>query len=384
MRFSFLHTSTPNSTHGEDHPTRRIGDDDPPIALRIILNLIELEAKRPILLINASEELKTSLHSSVKQDLGANVPFVLKRGPEVVRKEGVSQLFREAINLQFVEKDNIYEGVVSMISATDPLDKSAPVDIILTSKEESQWLRVNPSWAPRTHRYLVGTEEKRINVGERIRITRKADRSEVLELTRRDPFKTKEELDSERGQDQIPVGGVYKTESHTHHRTLAELCASNTQLDQSTCGDKFATLDSDILKTLVKPSPTEVVCGVVLVEDAQEMDVDCLAALVRLAQSPMSPSVVLSVTCVDLSEATDLSCLDLFDAIPTDIVDASTVLERIPKPKDSEKAGLLAVLQMRVQKASALIVQRVVGETKPMKLDDFLEKKHSWKDKGRV
>lgn len=291
-----------------------VGQDAAREAAGIIVDMIKIKkfAGKAVLLVGAPGTGKTALALAMAHELGNKVPFCPMVGSEVysseVKKtEILMENFRKAIGLRVKETKEVYEGEVTEVT---PLETENPfgsigktishVIIGLKTAKGSKQLKLDPS-------IYESIQKEKVDVGDVIYI--EANTGAVKRLGRSDAFATEFDLEAEEYVP-VPKGDVHKKKEVVQDVTLHDLDAANARPQggsdvlsmmsqllkpkKTEITEKLRDEINKIVNKYIDQGIAELVPGVLFIDEAHMLDLECFTFLHRALESSVSPIVVLA------------------------------------------------------------------------------------------
>ncbi|KKA29367.1 hypothetical protein TD95_004657, partial [Thielaviopsis punctulata] len=283
-------------------------------ACGIVVDLIKSHkmAGRGVLLAGGPGTGKTALALAISQELGTKIPFCPIVGSEIysaeVKKtEVLMENFRRAIGLKVRETKEVYEGEVTELTpeeAENPLGgygKTISTLLIgLKSAKGQKKLRLDPS-------IYEAIQKERVTVGDVIYI--EANTGACKRVGRSDAYATEFDLEAEEYVP-IPKGEVHKKKEIVQDVTLHDLDVANARPQggqdiMSMMGqlmkpkmteitDKLRAEINKVVSKYIDQGVAELVPGVLFIDEAHMLDIECFTYLNRALESPIAPIVVLA------------------------------------------------------------------------------------------
>ncbi|GKT86870.1 TBP-interacting protein [Colletotrichum tofieldiae] len=317
-------------------------------AAGVVVDLIRAHkmAGRGVLLAGGPGTGKTALALAISQELGTKIPFCPIVGSEIysteVKKtEMLMENFRRAIGLKVRETKEVYEG-----EAENPLGgygKTISTLLIgLKSAKGQKKLRLDPS-------IYEAIQKERVSVGDVIYI--EANTGACKRVGRSDAYATEFDLEAEEYVP-IPKGEVHKKKEIVQDVTLHDLDVANSRPQggqdiMSMMGqlmkpkmteitDKLRGEINKVVSKYIDQGVAELVPGVLFIDEAHMLDVECFTYLNRALESPISPIVVLAS---NRGMATIRGTDDIVAAhgIPTDFLARLLIIPTTPYQSDEIK-----------------------------------------------
>ncbi|UQC74387.1 uncharacterized protein CLUP02_01037 [Colletotrichum lupini] len=283
-------------------------------AAGVVVDLIKAHkmAGRGVLLAGGPGTGKTALALAVSQELGTKIPFCPIVGSEIysteVKKtEMLMENFRRAIGLKVRETKEVYEGEVTELTpeeAENPLGgygKTISTLLIgLKSAKGQKKLRLDPS-------IYEAIQKERVSVGDVVYI--EANTGACKRVGRSDAYATEFDLEAEEYVP-IPKGEVHKKKEIVQDVTLHDLDVANARPQggqdiMSMMGqlmkpkmteitDKLRGEINKVVSKYIDQGVAELVPGVLFIDEAHMLDVECFTYLNRALESPIAPIVILA------------------------------------------------------------------------------------------
>ncbi|KAL2265202.1 hypothetical protein VTJ83DRAFT_6302 [Remersonia thermophila] len=283
-------------------------------ACGVVVDLIKSHkmAGRAVLLAGGPGTGKTALALAISQELGTKIPFCPITGSEIysteVKKtEVLMENFRRAIGLRVRETKDVYEGEVTELTpeeAENPLGgygKTISTLLIgLKSARGQKKLRLDPS-------IYEAIQKERVQVGDVIYI--ETNTGACKRVGRSDAYATEFDLEAEEYVP-IPKGEVHKKKEIVQDVSLHDLDVANARPQggqdiMSMMGqlmkpkmteitDKLRAEINKVVSKYINQGVAELVPGVLFIDEAHMLDVECFTYLNKALESPISPIVVLA------------------------------------------------------------------------------------------
>ncbi|KAL2105671.1 hypothetical protein VUR80DRAFT_7943 [Thermomyces stellatus] len=291
-----------------------VGQEGAREACGVVVDLIRAHkmAGRGVLLAGGPGTGKTALALAVSQELGTKIPFCPIVGSEIysaeVKKtEVLMENFRRAIGLKVRETKEVYEGEVTELTpeeAENPLGsygKTISTLIIgLKSAKGQKKLKLDPS-------IYEAIQKERVTVGDVIYI--EANTGACKRVGRSDAYATEFDIEAEEYVP-IPKGEVHKKKEIVQDVTLHDLDVANARPQggqdiMSMMGqlmkpkmteitDKLRTEINKVVSKYIDQGVAELVPGVLFIDEAHMLDMECFTYLNRALESPIVPIVILA------------------------------------------------------------------------------------------
>lgn len=291
-----------------------IGQTNAREACGVVVDLIKAHkmAGRGVLLAGGPGTGKTALALAISQELGTKIPFCPIVGSEVysaeVKKtEVLMENFRRSIGLKVRETKEVYEGEVTELTpeeAENPLGgygKTISTLLIgLKSAKGQKKLRLDPS-------IYEAIQKEKVTVGDVIYI--EANTGACKRVGRSDAYATEFDLEAEEYVP-IPKGEVHKKKEVVQDVTLHDLDVANARPQggqdiismmgqmlkpkMTEITDKLRAEINKVVSKYIDQGVAELVPGVLFIDEAHMLDIECFTYLNRALESPIAPIVVLA------------------------------------------------------------------------------------------
>lgn len=267
-------------------------------------------AGRAVLIAGQPGTGKTAIALGISQELGTKVPFRPIVGSEIysaeVKKtEVLMENLRRAIGLRVKEIKEVYEGEVVEVlphevenALTSQGKTIASVSLTLRSAKGSRTIKMDPS-------VYEGLLKAKIRVGDVIYI--EANSGTVKRLGRSDNYKQEFDLEADEFVP-VPKGEVHKKREIIQEVTLHDLDMANARPQggqdvmslvgqmmkprKTEVTDKLRREINKIVNQYLEQGTAELVPGVLFIDEAHILDLECFTFLNRAIESPLSPIVV--------------------------------------------------------------------------------------------
>ena len=268
-------------------------------------------AGRAMLLAGEPGTGKTAIALALSQELGAKVPFCPIVGSEVFsaeikKTEVLMENFRRAIGLRVKEIKEVYEGEVieltpHEVEGTAPGGRSlSHLTLGLRTAKGSKQLRLDPS-------IFAGLQKARVFVGDVVYI--ESNSGAVKRLGRSDAYRQEFDLEAEEYVP-LPKGDVQKKRECLQDVSLHDLDMANARPQagndvlalmsqvmrprKTEVTDKLRAEINKVVNRYIEQGTAELVPGVLFIDEAHMLDLECFTYLNRAIESALSPIVVLA------------------------------------------------------------------------------------------
>lgn len=340
-------------------------------------------AGRAVLLAGEPGTGKTAIALALSQELGAKVPFCPIVGSEVYsaeikKTEVLMENFRRSIGLRVKEIKEVYEGEVTELT---PHEVDSPMSqhgrtishiiVGLKTAKGTKQLRLDPS-------IFEALQKSRVAVGDVIYI--ESNSGAVKRLGRSDIYRQEFDLEAE---DYVPLpkGDVQKKREVIQDVTLHDLDVANARPQagndvvamvgqmmknrKTEITDKLRREVNKVVNKYIEQGTAELVPGVLFIDEAHMLDLECFTYLNKAIESSLAPIVILATnrtSCV--VRGTD----DLVSphGIPRDVLDRLLIVRTVPYSEDEIKTivGIRARIEgLQVPEASLSALAKIGTST---------------------
>lgn len=270
-------------------------------------------AGRCILLAGPSGSGKSALAVGISREINKKMPFVYLSGAEVysneVKKtEVILESFRKSIHLKIKEEKLVYEGeVVDMVveekDCVYSLNKAKQVNAIIMTLRTIKGTRTL-RLSPKIHEQIA---REKIKIGDVIYI--ETNTGHVKRLGRCNAYAKEYDIEFDEYVS-LPKGDVYKKKEVIQQMSLHDIDLANAN---PTMGEDLAT----VLNSYLRPRKTEIteklrveinktinkylemglaeiIPGVLYIDEAHMLDIECFSYLNRAIESPLAPIVIMA------------------------------------------------------------------------------------------
>jgi RuvB-like protein 1 (pontin 52) len=344
-----------------------VGQNEAREAAGLIVDMIRSQkmAGRGILIAGAPSTGKTAISLAIAQELGPKVPFCPMIGSEVysqeVKKtEVLAENFRRAIGLRIKENKEVFEGEVvelTPVETDNPLGgygKSISHVIIgLKTLKGVKQLKLDAT-------IYEGLQKERVEVGDVIYI--EANSGSVKRVGRSDTFSTKFDLEADHYVP-IPKGEVHKRKNIVQDVTLHDLDQANAnpkgggsdvfsvvgsmlRQKKTEITEKLRSEINKVVNKYIKQNVAELIPGVLFIDEAHMLDIECFTYLNRALESTIAPIVILATNRgISKIRGTDVTSPH---GIPLDLLDRLLIIRT--KPYRFEEMVLIIKKRAEIEK----------------------------------
>ncbi|KAI5172087.1 RuvB-like protein 1 [Nematocida sp. LUAm3] len=265
---------------------------------------------KSLLLTGESGSGKSALAVAVSKELGSKIPFVKIAASEVysaqvIKTELLHQAMRRSTCVRIREIKNVYEGEIwelNIEEKEDPLNnyrKSvSKVNVSLRGGKGTQRLVLSPALA----KEIV---KQRISVGDIVYIE---EETEIIKkLGRSERFSSEFDLESTK-YSPLPKGDIFTKKEILQEMNLHEIDLANAKSkDENSFFLLKATLSGNVeiperiretvnekVDDLLRTGSAEVFPGVLFIDEAHLLDLECFAFLSQIMESSTSPILILA------------------------------------------------------------------------------------------
>ena len=272
-------------------------------------------AGRAVLLAGPPGTGKTALALAISNEIGSKVPFCPMVASEVysaeVKKtEVLMENFRRSIGLRVKEMKEVYEGEVIELTPHE-VDNAlsgtgrtvSHLSVSLKSAKGVRQLKLDPA-------IFDSFKKARVSIGDVVYI--EAGSGIVKRLGRSEFFKSEFDLEAEEYVP-LPKGEVLKKKEIVQDVTLHDLDMANARPQAGgSSGDLAALLNNlqrprrtevteklrneinTVVNRYIESGTAELVPGVLFIDEAHMLDLECWAFLNRAVESSIAPVVILA------------------------------------------------------------------------------------------
>lgn len=345
-----------------------VGQVDAREAAGLIVDMVKSKkmAGRAVLFAGQPGTGKTAIALAISQELGVKVPFCPMVGSEVysaeVKKtEILMENIRRSIGLRVKEIKEVYEGEVVDITAhevetpfaADSQAKSiSHVSITLRAVKGSKTIKLDPS-------IYEGIVKAKITVGDVVYI--ESNSGSIKRLGRSDAYKQEFDLEADEFVP-VPKGEVHKKREVLQDVTMHDLDMANARPQGgsdvlSLVGQMMKPRKTEVTEKLrreinklvnkyIEQGTAELVPGVLFIDEAHMLDIDCFAFLNRALESPLAPIVVFAT---NRGNCLVRGTQDVFapHGIPRELLDRLLIIRTTPYSQ--EEASQIISIRARAE-----------------------------------
>lgn len=294
-----------------------VGQEQAREACGIIVEMIQSKkmAGRTILITGPPATGKTALAYAISKELGQKVPFCPMVGNEIdsneVKKtEILMENFRRSIHLKIKDFKEIFEGEITDLQIVETENfygnfekKVAHLLITLKSTLDSKQLKLDST-------IYESILKQNIEVGDVVLI--EVDSGSIKRLGRLEQSEKQFDLESDTFVP-LPSGKIHKKKEMIQYVSLHELDLMNSQPNEmknhasllNLIGNFFHHKKTEIteklrrevnksVNSLIETGKAELIPGVLFIDEAHMLDLECFTFLNRALESNLSPVVILA------------------------------------------------------------------------------------------
>lgn len=320
-------------------------------------------AGRAVLLAGPPGTGKTALALALSHDIGSKVPFCPMVASEVysaeVKKtEVLMENFRRAIGLRVKEVKEVYEGEIVELNpheVDNALSGSGRVvshlSVGLKSAKGIRQLKLDPA-------IFDSFKKARVAIGDVVYI--EAGSGIVKRLGRSESFKAEYDLEAEEYVP-LPKGEVLKKKEIVQDVTLHDLDMANArpQAGSGNANDlvnllgnlqrprrteiteKLRSEINSVVNRYIESGTAELVPGVLFIDEAHMLDLECWAFLNRAVESSIAPVVILA-TNRGKCRVRGAEDIESSHGIPQDMLDRLLIIRTDPYKRE-EMQSIIAL-----------------------------------------
>lgn len=340
-------------------------------------------AGRAVLLAGEPGTGKTAIALALSQELGAKVPFCPIVGSEVYsaeikKTEVLMENFRRSIGLRVKEIKEVYEGEVTELTpheVDNPMSQHgrtiSHIIVGLKTAKGTKQLKLDPS-------IFEALQKSRVAVGDVIYI--ESNSGAVKRLGRSDSYRQEFDLEAE---DYVPLpkGDVQKKREVIQDVTLHDLDAANARPQagndviamvgqmmknrKTEITDKLRREVNKVVNRYIEQGTAELVPGVLFIDEAHMLDLECFTYLNKAIESSLAPIVILATNRTScIVRGTD----DLVSphGIPRDVLDRLLIIKTVAYSEDEIKTivGIRARIEgLQVPEPSLAVLAKIGATT---------------------
>lgn len=326
-----------------------VGQGEAREAAGLVVEMIRSKrlAGKAVLLAGPPGTGKTAIALGIARELGSRIPFCAMSGAEtysqeVKKTEVLMENLRRAIGLRIREIKEVYEGEVLelMVEETENPHGGygktvSAVMITLKTLKGTKSLKL----APQIHE---GLQKQKVRVGDVIYI--EAQSGLVKRLGRYDGYASEADIETEEYVP-LPKGEVFKSREIVQDLTLHDLDLANSKpqggsdvvsiLSQymtprkTEITERLRSAVDEIANKYISNGLAELTPGVVFIDEAHMLDMECFTFLMRTMESPHAPALILA-TNRGLAKVTGAEDMISPHGIPLDFLDRLLIIKTMP------------------------------------------------------
>eukprot|EP01130_Rhizamoeba_saxonica_P008980 TRINITY_DN363_c0_g1_i1.p1 TRINITY_DN363_c0_g1~~TRINITY_DN363_c0_g1_i1.p1 ORF type:complete len:455 (+),score=118.19 TRINITY_DN363_c0_g1_i1:207-1571(+) len=317
-------------------------------AASIVVEMIRTRkmAGRAVLFAGAPGTGKTALAMAISRELGKKVPFCPMIGSEVYSQEVkkteiLAENFRRAIGLRIKETKEVYEGEVVELTPEETENpyggygKSISHLILgLKTTKGVTNLRLDPT-------FYENIQKENVQVGDVIYI--EVNSGSVKRVGRSYQYIGESDLEADEYVP-LPKGDAHKKKNVTQDVTLHDLDQANARPKgghnllsamggimkpkRTEVTEKLRSEINKIVNKYINQGVATLVPGVLFIDEAHMLDIECFTYLNRALESPIAPIVILA-TNRGMSEIRGTDIVSPH-GIPLDLLDRLLIIRTQP------------------------------------------------------
>lgn len=323
-----------------------IGQTDAREAAGLVVDLIRQKklAGRAVLLAGPSSTGKTAISLAIARELGDSVPFshlVASEvySSEVKKTEVLMEHFRRAIGLRIKEVKEVFEGEVTDIAVTESQGTEGKVvsrvNLTLQTRKDKRELKLDGL----VYQQL---EAQHVRVGDVIYI--EANSGLVKRLGRSDRYSSETQLESEQYVP-VPKEAVHRKRDVVQDISLHDLDVANanpkgnqdifslmsqfSKFRKTEITDKLRSEIDKVVSRYIDQGMCELQSGLLFIDEAHLLDLECFSFLNKAMESPLAPIVVFA-TNRGVCEIRGSNGVKSPHGLPRDLLDRVLIIKTLP------------------------------------------------------